>query len=218
MSREVRASIEVEAPLSRVFDYWRTLENLPNFMSNLEEVRSVGNRRTHWRVKGPLGAGVEFDVENREEENEAVAWASVGGNVETSGKARFRELGPGKTLVEVTIDYGDSTGGLGEAEPRLVADPQVVVDRDLRNFKDLVEGRATAEEIRRRASNGSARTSIPRAEGSDGIAEEEADELALALVRRARAEAPPREDVRPAPTPEEARARFAERRAGREPS
>ena len=60
------------------------------------------------------------------------------------------------------------------------------------------------------------RSRLPRAEGSDGMAEDEADELALRLVRRARAEAPPREDVLPAPSPEEAQERMRKDGRGRE--
>ena len=31
-------SIEIEAPVETVYDYWETLENLPQFMANVEEV------------------------------------------------------------------------------------------------------------------------------------------------------------------------------------
>lgn len=53
-----------------------------------------------------------------------------------------------------------------------------------------------------------ARQRVLQAAGSGGMDEEEAHELALSLVRRAREEAPERKDVRPAPGPEAVRARL----------
>jgi uncharacterized membrane protein len=160
MPQRVESSVVVEAPVSQVFNYWRTLENLPNFMSNIEEVRSVGNGRTHWRVKGPLGAKLEFDAETtQEQENQAIGWNSVEGNVETSGQVRFQELGENRTRVEVTMNYADPPGGkLGEVGSRLVANPQVMVDQDLQNFKEIIEGRATPEEIQQRPSAATAQS------------------------------------------------------------
>jgi uncharacterized membrane protein len=162
MPQRVESSVVVEAPVSRVYDYWRSLENLPNFMSNIEEVRSTGPRTTHWRVKGPLGAKMEFDAETtQDEENSAIGWNTVDGDVETSGQVRFQELGPERTRVEVTMNYSDPPGGkIGEVGSRLVANPQVMMDQDLYNFKEIIEGRATPEEIQQRPAAASAQSGI----------------------------------------------------------
>jgi uncharacterized membrane protein len=162
MPQRVESSVVVEAPVSRVYDYWSNLENLPNFMTNVEEVRAVGPGMTHWRVKGPLGAKVEFDAQTtQEEENRALGWNSVDGNVETSGQVRFQELGPERTRVEVTMNYADPPGGkLGEVGSKLVSNPQVMVDQDLYNFKEIIEGRATPEEIQQRPAAATAQSGI----------------------------------------------------------
>lgn len=162
MAQRVESSVVVEAPVSRVYDYWKNLENLPNFMTNIEEVRSTGPRTTHWRIKGPLGAKMEFDAETtQEEENSALAWNSVDGNVETSGQVRFQELGPERTRVEITLNYADPPGGkIGEIGSKIVANPQVMVDQDLYNFKEIIEGRATPEEIQQRPAAASAQSGI----------------------------------------------------------
>jgi uncharacterized membrane protein len=162
MPQRVESSVVVEAPVSRVYEYWRDLENLPNFMTNVEEVRATGPDRTHWVLKGPLGAKMEFDAETtQEEENRALGWNSVDGNVETSGQVRFQELGPERTRVEVTMNYADPPGGrLGEVGSRLVSNPQVMVDQDLYNFKEIIEGRATPEEIQQRPATATAQSSI----------------------------------------------------------
>jgi uncharacterized membrane protein len=144
--------VVVEAPVSRVYDYWRNLENLPSFMTNVEEVRATGPGMTHWSIKGPLGTKMEFDAQTtQEEENRALGWNSVDGNVETSGQVRFQELGSERTRVEVTMNYADPPGGrIGEVGSKIVSNPQVMVDQDLYNFKEIIEGRATPEEIQQR--------------------------------------------------------------------
>ncbi len=152
MPQRVESSVVVEAPVSRVYDYWRNLENLSSFMTNVEDVRATGPGMTHWRIKGPLGTKMEFDAQTtQEEENRALGWNSVDGNVETSGQVRFQELGPERTRVEVTLNYADPPGGkIGEVGSKIVANPQVMVDQDLYNFKEIIEGRATPEEIQQR--------------------------------------------------------------------
>ena len=37
MPQRVEGAIEIEAPVETVYGYWETLENLPNFMANVEE-------------------------------------------------------------------------------------------------------------------------------------------------------------------------------------
>ena len=112
MAQRLEGSIEVGAPLEQVYDYWETLENLPRFMSNIEEVRSTGDDRTHWRVKGPLGTSVEFDARTTQNEsNEALGWTTEDGDVKTSGQVRFKDLGDDRTRVEVQMNWFDPPGG-----------------------------------------------------------------------------------------------------------
>ncbi len=162
MPQRVESSVVVEAPVSRVYDYWKNLENLPNFMTNVEDVRATGPGMTHWRIKGPLSTKMEFDAQTtQEEENRALGWNSVDGNVETSGQVRFQELGPERTRVEVTMNYADPPGGkIGEVGSKIVANPQVMVDQDLYNFKEIIEGRATPEEIQQRPAAANAQSGI----------------------------------------------------------
>src|SRR3712207_3076960 len=109
MPQRVEGSIEVEAPVQQVYEYWKTLENLPQFMVNVEEVRSTGPDTTHWRVKGPLGASLEFDARTtQDEENEAIGWNTEDGEVQTSGQVRFQQVTDSRTRVEVQMNYWDA--------------------------------------------------------------------------------------------------------------
>src|SRR5215210_6597739 len=162
MPQRVEGSIEVEAPVQEVYGYWQNLENLPHFMTNVEEVRSTGPDTTHWRVKGPLGASLEFDARTTQDEaNEASAWNAENGEVQTSGQVRFTDVTPSRTRVEVQMNYWDAPGGrAGEVASRIVANPQVMMQQDLQNFKEIIEGKATPEEVQQRPAAATAQSSL----------------------------------------------------------
>ena len=160
MAQQVEGSIEAQAPVQTVYEYWRNLENLPSFMSNIEEVRSTGPDTTHWVVKGPLGMRMEFDARTTQDEpNSAIGWNTVDGDVQTSGQVRFQEMGPDRTRIDVTMNYADPPGGkVGEAASKAVANPKLMMEQDLRNFRDIIEGNATPEEVQQRPSAANAQS------------------------------------------------------------
>lgn len=152
MAEPITGSIEVEAPVAKVYEYWRNLENLPSFMKNIEEVRATGPDTTHWVVKGPLGYRAEFDARTTQDEpNSAIGWNTVNGDLQTSGQVRFQEVTPNRTKIEVQMKYADPPAGkLGEAASRLTSGPKAIMEQDLKNFKDIMEGKATPEEVQQR--------------------------------------------------------------------
>jgi uncharacterized membrane protein len=152
MPQRVEGSIEIEAPVETVYGYWETLENLPNFMANVEEVTPTEPDTTHWRVKGPFGRTLEWEARTTQREpNSAIGWNTIEGQVGTSGEVRFEEVTPGRARVDVAMNYADPPGGrVGEVASRAVANPKVQLEQDLRNLKDVLEGRATPEEIQQR--------------------------------------------------------------------
>ena len=160
MPQRVEGSIEVEAPVQQVYEYWQNLENLPQFMSNIENVTSTGPDTTHWVVKGPLGSKIEFDARTTQDEpNSAIGWNTVEGQVQTSGQVRFQEVTPNRTRVEVQMNYADPPGGkVGEVASRAVTNPKVMLEQDLRNFKDIMEGNATPEEVQQRPAAATAQS------------------------------------------------------------
>jgi uncharacterized membrane protein len=162
MPQRIETSVEIEAPVEKVYDYWKNLENLPQFMTNVEEVRPTGPDTTHWVVKGPLGARLEFDARTTQNKpNEAIGWNSVNGQVETSGQVRFQEVGEGRTRVEIQMNYWDAPGGkAGEVASRIVANPELMVQQDLQNLKEILEGTATPEDIQQRPAVATAQSSV----------------------------------------------------------
>ncbi len=131
--QRTRETILVEAPVERVYEYWRNLENLPRFVTNVERVRATGPGTTHWVVTGPLGAKIEFDARTiRDEPNAAVAWAADNDSLDFSGEALFEEVAPGLTRVEFSVEPATTKRSLKNA---------------LRKFAALVEDGGTAPRI-----------------------------------------------------------------------
>jgi uncharacterized membrane protein len=138
---EIRHSIDIDAPVERVFEFWSRFENLPQIMSHVREVRSLGNGRTHWVVSGPAGTPIEWDaVTTRFEANRMLAWRTVeGALVEHAGSVRFSRHG-NRTRLHVTMSYRPLGGMLGHGVASLFgADPKSVMVEDLARFKTLME-------------------------------------------------------------------------------
>jgi uncharacterized membrane protein len=135
------SAVEVQALLRDVFRYWSNFENFPSFMQNVEEVRMSGRDTSHWRVKGPLGKSVEFDARTTEmDPDRGIGWNTTGGEVMTSGEARFEEVSPGRTRIEVTMNYADPPGGkVGEVAANLISNPERNLKEDVENFARIVE-------------------------------------------------------------------------------
>jgi len=141
MAQSVHESVEVQAPPQDVFLYWSNFQNFSKVMRNVEEIRMTGQNTSHWRVKGPLGKTVEFDARTTEAGLErGIAWESIEGEVDTSGRISFEEVDPGRTCVEVTMNYADPPGGrIGEVVANAVSNPERELREDLENFAEKVE-------------------------------------------------------------------------------
>lgn len=129
-----------------VYGFFRDFENLPTFMSHLEFVR-VHNGRSHWRARGPLGVGIEWDAEIVEDRpGEVIAWRSVAdADVSNRGRVRFRPVrGRDATEIDteliVELDYEPPAGALGAAVAKLFGEePSQQVASDLRRLKQVLE-------------------------------------------------------------------------------
>lgn len=141
-----QSTIEIDAPASVCYEKWHHFDKFPQFMSNVKSVESLGGKRWHWVVNGPLGVDVEWDAEiDGDEQSRLVSWHTVGDSgqsptVEAQGAVRFQEITPGQTEVTCTIQYKAPAGNVGEVVANLIKNPHKMVDEDLRNFKHLVEG------------------------------------------------------------------------------
>lgn len=135
-------SIIVDAPVHQVFHQWRNIENLPRFMSHVQEVKRLDGNRSHW--KGTVaGIDQEWDAEiTKLEENKVIAWKSVSG-FQNWGEIRFEPV-DGRTKVTVTFGYEPPASILGDlAEAAYVGRKfDENLQEDLENFKRSVERKA----------------------------------------------------------------------------
>lgn len=147
----VTKTITIRRPVEEVYGFWHDFQNLPRFMSHVESVDVIGDDRSHWRVKGPTGAAVEWDAELvGDEPNERIAWQSLeGSDIQHSGSVRFNPA-PGDRGTEVRVDlrYEAPAGKAGVALAKLFGEePALQVQDDLHALKQVMEtGEVTRSE------------------------------------------------------------------------
>lgn len=144
MHDPVTKNIIVDADIGEVYSIWADFERFPQFMQHIESVRRTGDGLSHWVMEGPLGVKIEWDAETtRDEPNARIAWNSRdGGDIKTSGQVTFKALPNDTTEVSVTLQYVPPAGKIGEAAAKLLADPERMLEEDLRRFKAYAEGTA----------------------------------------------------------------------------
>ncbi len=140
---EIRKAVTVNKPAEELYRYWRKFDLLPNFMRDLESVNLAGDRRSHWRAKGPADEVFEWDAEITQDQiNERIEWRSVeGADVEEAGAVTFKKApGDRGTEVRLVMRYRAPGNKLAAATAKLIGeDPGTRVYRDLRRFKALME-------------------------------------------------------------------------------
>lgn len=138
----VQRSVTINKSQAELYEFWHNFENLPQFMNHLESVTVLDDKRSHWKVKAPLGYSVEWDAEaTGEVENERISWHSVeGSEIPNSGVVEFLPTTNRGTEVRVTLTYEPPAGKLGALIAKLFGEePNQQVAEDLRRFKSLME-------------------------------------------------------------------------------
>jgi uncharacterized membrane protein len=139
----VRESVRIEKPLAEVYRFWRQLENLPRFMTNLEKVIELGNGRSRWIARGPADVTVEWDAEIINEiENKVIGWRSLpGGDVVTAGSVTFAAVRRGpSTQISVHLQYAPPAGRFGALVATVAGrEPSQTIRGDLRRLKQILE-------------------------------------------------------------------------------
>jgi uncharacterized membrane protein len=139
---DVKQSITVNKPAAELYKFWENLENLPQFMTHLESVNKIDDRKSHWKAKAPLGFTAEWDAEITEKtENKKIEWRSLeGSDVPNTGRVEFIPTIDRGTEVKVTFAYIVPTGKLGSLFAKVFGEePNQQVAEDLRRFKSLME-------------------------------------------------------------------------------
>jgi uncharacterized membrane protein len=140
--REIRQTVEVMASREEAYEMWSRFEDFPRFMADVVEVRKTGIRTSHWVVEGPLGQLIEWDAETTTDEpGESIAWRSTTAGIANSGEVHFERTRHGARVL-VVMTFGQPVGPIGATVAKVTGnDPQALVRRDLRRFKQLIETR-----------------------------------------------------------------------------
>jgi uncharacterized membrane protein len=139
----VQKSVTVQRPVEEVYRYWREFENLSKFMTNVKSVTKESETKSHWVVKAPMGATVEWDAEVVSDvPSERIAWRSLpGADIANEGEVRFGKApGDRGTEIHVRLSYQPPAGRVGEMVAWIMGeDPETQVEDDLNHFKQIFE-------------------------------------------------------------------------------
>ena len=134
----VEKTVEVQCPLSTVYNQWTQFETFPRFMEGVEEVKQVDDTHLHWRAD-IAGMEREWDAEITEQvPDRRIAWRSITGP-ENGGTVMFQQVDPQRTRITLRMEY-DPKGFVENA-----ADMLGVIERriegDMKRFRDFIEKR-----------------------------------------------------------------------------
>ena len=144
-NENVEETVTINRPARELYDFWRDFTNFPQFMDNIRSVEKLDERRSHWVIEAPAGTSVEFDsIITEDEPGRLIAWESEeGASVPNRGRVQFIDAPGGRTTVRTSISYDPPAGAAGKMVAKLFQrDPATQAREDLRNFKELMEGRA----------------------------------------------------------------------------
>jgi uncharacterized membrane protein len=148
----LQKTINVDAPLDRVFRMLSSPEIFPKFMSHIQSVRRISENVYRWSFEGPAGTVAHWDAEIiRLVDKELLEWKTRPGSaVQHAGVVRFDPTPYGGTRVQLRVSYRPPLGAVGEMMGEVLnMYTKHVLDGDLARFKSLLEqGKTTAHHER----------------------------------------------------------------------
>ena len=134
----VQTSIDVDLPVSTVYNQWTQFEEFPEFMERVESVTQLDDKRLHW-VAEIGGRRREWDAEIVDQEpDQRVAWRAIDGKT-NAGAVTFQPAGAERTKVNVEIEY--DVEGFTEKAADAMGIIEDRVEGDLKRFKKFIESR-----------------------------------------------------------------------------
>ncbi len=132
----VTSDIDVDAPISSVYNQWTQFEDFPAFMNGVDRIDQLAADTLHWRVSIG-GVEREFDARITEQKpDERVAWHSTEGPSH-AGVVTFHRLDEDRTRVRLQLEW-DPEGFVERVGAALQLDDAQAA-HDLREFKRLIE-------------------------------------------------------------------------------
>ena len=165
-------AVTIGKPREEVYAFFRRFSNLPRFMTNVERVDELDERRSHWVVRAPAGHTVEWDATvTADEPGRLIGWESgPGADVKNHGRVEFRDAPADRgTEIHAAIAYEPPGGELGKIVATLFGkEPGQQAHADLRQLKMLLE---TGEVSTTKAPDAAPRYDKSKASEADKAAE-----------------------------------------------
>lgn len=140
---EAERAFTIMRPRQELYRFWRDLENLPQFMEHLESVTVMGDGRSHWVTKAPIGKPLSWDAEITEDiEDRVIAWRALPNSaIENSGQVHFSDAADGRgTVVRARVLYSAPGGKTAQEISRFFGQSaEQQLRDDLRRFKQVME-------------------------------------------------------------------------------
>jgi uncharacterized membrane protein len=141
-SLALRESIEIDKPVSDVFEFFKNFENFARIIGAIHSVVDYEDGLSHWEAYTTSGELVSWDaVVTKYVPNSVIAWESVaGGPVESTGLIRFAPVSATRTRLNFELTYRAAPSGLGDAMRALVTPAPVEQLRaDLEHARFYIE-------------------------------------------------------------------------------
>jgi uncharacterized membrane protein len=131
----------IQKPVEEVYSFWRDLSNAPKFMSVIDRVEVLDNRRSHWYAREIAGHSFNYEAEIVDDQpNRGLRWKSLEGSpIEMRGAVRFKPAAGNRgTIVIASMVFGSSAG---RGVRGRLASPlaNYTMHRDLMRLKQLLE-------------------------------------------------------------------------------
>jgi uncharacterized membrane protein len=134
----VEKFVEVNRPVSTVYNQWTQFEEFPLFMDGVKEVRQVDDTHLYWRAE-VWGKEKEWEAEITEQEPDTrISWKSITGTW-NAGTVRFEPLGDDRTIVRLAMAYDPK--GLIEDVGDALGLFSAQVEKSVEGFKRFIESR-----------------------------------------------------------------------------
>lgn len=136
MTTKVHKTVQVDVPITTVYNQWTQFEDFPHFMGGVEKVTQLTDESLEWVAQI---AGVKRTWKARIVEqvpDTRVAWAASEGAT-NAGTVEFRDLGDGRTEVSLTLEFEPE--GLVEKAGDTLGIVERQAESDLKKFKEFIE-------------------------------------------------------------------------------
>ena len=134
----IQKSIEIDQPVTTVYNQWTQFEEFPQFMEGVEQVIQKDDAHLHWSAE-IAGVRREWEAEIvAQEPDNRIAWRSLDG-AGNSGIVTFQPLSAFRTQVTLQIDFEPQ--GVTEKAGDALGIVSRRVEGDLERFRELIENR-----------------------------------------------------------------------------